>query len=262
MPLTAEQLNHFNTFGFVVFRQLFSPEEMQTINREFDDGLDAWLDGAKHDGSKRHYASLMDGNTPYFASLADSERFGDAAEELLGRPVIAVAVDGNYYVGDTRWHPDTHSLDYAGVKFTIYLDPQDASNGALRVIPGSHREPLHSAMQRDQMAAYGIPGDQIPAYAFVSNPGDVLAFNVGCWHAAFGGGSPRRMATFVYYEDPQTPEAIEAVKQVMRGNQTMFTKLGRPMYPAYWRSVSDPRHQRWIRRMAELDSLETPIGVG
>ena len=27
--LTEQQVNHFNTFGFLIFRQLFSPEEMK-----------------------------------------------------------------------------------------------------------------------------------------------------------------------------------------------------------------------------------------
>ena len=38
MRLTEQQINHFRTFGFIVFRQLFSPEEWQTYCHEFDLG--------------------------------------------------------------------------------------------------------------------------------------------------------------------------------------------------------------------------------
>jgi hypothetical protein len=35
--LTTEQQLHFDTFGFIVQRGLFSPDEMAEITREFDD---------------------------------------------------------------------------------------------------------------------------------------------------------------------------------------------------------------------------------
>ena len=38
--LTEQQVNHFNTFGFLIFRQLFTPEEVETINAEFEHAFD------------------------------------------------------------------------------------------------------------------------------------------------------------------------------------------------------------------------------
>jgi hypothetical protein len=258
VKLTEQQLAYFKTFGFLIFRQLLSPAEMARYSEEFDRGLDAWLEGGKHDGTARHYASLMTTTTPFIAALADDHRFGDVAEQLMEKPVLGIAVDGNYYVGATLWHPDTGSLDYAGVKFTLYLAPQDATNGALQVIPGSHREPFHSQISRDVEATFGVRQDELPAYVFVSQPGDVLAFNVATWHAAFGGGNHRRMGTLVYYEDPDRPEAVAAIQKVMRSNHMLYARRGRQMYTDHWRAIADPRHQRWIGRMAELGILETP----
>ena len=258
MHLTDQQLAHFHTFGFVVFRQLLTPAEMNLYDQQFNAGLDAWLDACPHDGKARHYASLMEGASPFIAGLADDPRFADVAEQLLGKAALGIAVDGNYMVGDTGWHPDTHSLDYAAVKFCIYPDPLTGANGALRLVPGSHREPLHSQMPRDPQQALGLAPDQIPAYAFASNPGDVLAFNVGLWHGAFGGGNHRRQGVLVYYEDPTTPEATQALVQQMRGNHGLFTGKGRPMYGPHWRAVDNARHQGWLQRLAELDVLETP----
>ena len=43
MRLTEQQINHFRTFGFIVFRQFFTPEEWKTYCHEFDLGLDALI---------------------------------------------------------------------------------------------------------------------------------------------------------------------------------------------------------------------------
>ena len=256
MKLSKEQLNLFHDFGFLVFRQLLSAEEIALYSREFNAGLDSWIDGGKHDGKSRHYASLMEEQSPFIAGLAHDPRFAPVAEQLLGKDVLAIAVDGNYHVSDTRWHPDTGSLDYTAVKFCIYPDPLDGNTGALRVIPGSHRDPFHNQISRDPETAYNLAQADVPSYTFVSQPGDVLAFNVALWHAAFGGDNHRRQGVVVYYEDPDTPGATAAIQEQMRGNHRAFAQAGRPMYGPHWRSIDDARHQRWIRRLAELDVLE------
>ena len=259
MQIGKQQLNHFETFGFLVFRQLLSPAEMERFSEEFDCGMQAWLEGEAFDGTQRHYATLMEAASPSIAGLADDPRFGDVAEQLLGRKGIAIAVDGSYMVGDTRWHPDTASLDYRGIKFCIYPDRLDGATGALRVIPGSHREPLHGMVAGDPGEAYGIPPVQMPAHVFESQPGDVLAFDVGLWHASFGGAAGRRQGVIVYYEDPESPQSTEAVLSQMRGNHQIFTCKRHQMYGDHWRSLAGPRHQRWLRRLDELGVLDTPI---
>ncbi len=258
MQLSTQQLSHFNTFGFLIFRQLLTPAEVETYRREFDLGLDSWIEGRVHDGGSRTFAALMNETTPFIASLGRDARFASVAAQLLSREVICIAVDGNYQVGDTGWHPDTGSLDYLGVKFCIYPDPLTAASGALRVIPGSHLDPFHSAIT-NEAAEYGITPEGYPAFAFESNPGDVLVFNVGVWHAAFGGDNKRRQGVVVYYEDPQTEAATHSVNKAMAGNHQLFSSLGRELYSDYWRNLDDPQHKHWIARLAELDCLDTPV---
>ena len=262
MYVSEEQLNHFKTFGFVIFRQIFTPEEINRYRQEMDEGLNRRIPGGVHDGKERFWACLIDDDTPFVRSFLDDDRFVDSAEQLLGRSVLGVGGDSNYYVGDTQWHPDNRSAHHEGVKFTVYLDPVGGTSGALRVIPGSHKEPYHSAIQRDTMAAYGLRGDQIPAYAFDSRPGDALVFNTRTWHAAFGGSSKRRMSTIQYYADPQTPEAVLDFKAVFtRVHDGYWRKFQGPWFPQSWRQIDDPRHQRWVRRLDELEVLETPVAV-
>lgn len=262
MKLTSEQLNHFHTFGFVIFKQLLSASEMKRYSVEFNAGLDSWIEDGEHDRQERHYATLMDEDSPFIASLADDPRFADVAEQLIGPGAMCIGVDGNYMVGDTGWHPDTASLHYKAVKFCIYPDTLTGQDGALRVIPGSHCDPLHSQLEREPEPAYGVRPDEVPAFAFESNPGDVIVFNVGVWHGSFGGGNHRRQGVVVYYEDPQTPEATEEVVAAMQWNQEFIASKGRQAYGEHWRSIDNPRHQQWLRRLDELGVLETPPSPG
>ena len=95
MQLTQQRHSHFQTFGFLIFRQLLSPEGLAQYSHEFNAGLDAWIESGRHDRKARHYASLMEKTSPFIASLADDSRFVDVAEQLLGKDVLCIAVDGN-----------------------------------------------------------------------------------------------------------------------------------------------------------------------
>ena len=80
-------------------------------------------------------------HSEYLCSLLDDERLHGVARAVCGDDYQYWNSDGNYYVGDTRWHSDgTLSNPVGFVKLALYLDPVDADSGALRVIPGSHRE--------------------------------------------------------------------------------------------------------------------------
>ncbi|HEV8638591.1 MAG TPA: phytanoyl-CoA dioxygenase family protein [Chloroflexota bacterium] len=265
MRLTEPQVHHFATFGFLIFRQLFSPAEMGRYLREMEAGLEARRQDLKPEAAEkakaRPWSPLLDERTPFIASLVDDPRFAAAAEQLAGKPMLPWGADGNVYAGDTKWHPDAYSLGYAGVKFLIYADPLNATNGALRVIPGSHREPFHSQVSPavhiipDVESVYGVREDQLPCFVFDSRPGDVLAFNVGLWHSSFGGSGYRRMGTVMFYEDPATPEATAAVTHDWAyAHRNYSSRYHGQFYPASWRA----RHPRQVKRMAELGVLDTP----
>ena len=113
----------------------------------------------------------------------------------------------------------------------------------------------------DLSSTLGIRPDEVPAFSFVSEPGDALMFNNAIWHAAFGGGDRRRMGTVIYYENPQTPESVANTQLVMGSNHGRQARdWAEQFYPEYWRSIEHPRHQGWVRRLDELEILETPLG--
>jgi hypothetical protein len=254
--LTEAQIIQFRTFGFLIFRQLFNPAEVQTINAEFEHGLGKAYRHLPFDGSLRHWVPMMGPETPFFASLVEDPRFHRAAEQMYGDDVFGTITDANRYVGDSAWHPDTGSMHQYGVKFAFYLEPVAAESGALRVIPGSHKEPLHSDVTH-YLGHAGAEFRDVPAYVCESQPGDVVAFDLRLWHGSCGGAADRRMCTVVFYNNPKTPEEEEATRRQAAANPDFAKIFGRPVEPLYhphWLSNSEgsPLRQRWIDRLNEL----------
>ena len=79
MQLSEQQILFFNTFGFLVFRQHLSVEELEHLNPEFNAAIDALLPpGAQ---SKERVGRLfLDADTPLLSGLGDDSRFADVAE--------------------------------------------------------------------------------------------------------------------------------------------------------------------------------------
>jgi len=99
--LSAEQVAHFETFGFVVLRQAFSPAETADIIRNFDEVLAEDRHGQTFDGEKRQIVLGFIEQRPLLTSLVESDLVFEAMEQLLGQGFVWVGSVGNLYVGDT-----------------------------------------------------------------------------------------------------------------------------------------------------------------
>ena len=51
--ITAEQVTYYETFGFLLVKQAFNPDEMAAVRREFDDLLNQERQGQPFPGLKR-----------------------------------------------------------------------------------------------------------------------------------------------------------------------------------------------------------------
>jgi Phytanoyl-CoA dioxygenase (PhyH) len=220
LQLSAQELARIDVFGYLVFAGLLN-DRIDRIVEEFEATF-ANPGGyyKPHDGTTRSCILPFIDQTEYLAALIDDPRIDGIFTSLLGEDYNYLGSDGNFYVGSTGWHSDT---DWSGrsrgkpprtfYKLALYLDPVSATTGALRVIPGSHRygdsfaEDLQRALEKPQ-DTLGLTGDQVPAIALDSNPGDVVIFNQTTKHSSWGGSSRRRMFTInctAHYAEAEMP---------------------------------------------------------
>ena len=264
--LTDQQIRHYKTFGFLVLRDLFTPEEIETLRNEYESELNLVYSDKPFTGKERYWTYMMNPRTPFYASLLEDPRFCNVAEQLYGDEVIGIRTDANRYVGDTRWHPDHHAdphEDSFGVKFAFYLDPVAANSGALRLIPGSHNRAFQDRV-RLTLPTLELEIPEVPSYVCKSDPGDVVAFDMRCWHASSGGTAGRRMSTCVYYNNPQGEKEEAAMRKRAEANRGATVRFGRSQegygggYPQEWLAnpKGNPKRQRWLTRMAELGYFE------
>ena len=275
--LTDKELEQFNLFGFVVMRNVFSSEELNTIKAEFERRAAVASSYQRFDGTKAHNFSMMGEDTPFYASLLEDPRFLGPAEQMFG-DVIGFNADANRYIKDTEWHYDAGGYEAYGVKLAMYLQPVRAYNGALRVIPGSHKKPLHDELRllepigerwsREAASAeerrHAIEAiDGLPSYVCETDPGDVVAFDLRTFHAAYGGSRDRRMCTLVYYNDPRTPAEIElsigqARNNIRKERDNTKDPWNPRGFPPYWTENLDgrPKRKLWLDRFKELASMK------
>ena len=208
MQISEQQVRFFETFGYLSFPGAFA-DEAEAISEEFER---VWAErgggheGREHDHKQRSAFVPFIDQSEYLSALIDDPRIDGVASALLGDDYNYETSDGNFYVGDTRWHSDGFArTKYRFLKFAFYLDPVTAESGCLRVIPGSHHRRdgyangLHKLMSTSRVdqteEAFGVSGPEVPAVALETQPGDLIMFNQDLKHASYGGGTRRRMFT-------------------------------------------------------------------
>lgn len=232
VKLTPQQVHFFDTFGYIVLPGLMA-DSIDWITEEFKA---VFTDrGIVHDGSKRSCIVPFIDQRIRLTTLLDDPRIAGLAASVLGDDFNYLNGDGNYYTGDTPWHSDGFHQVGKFLKIAFYLDPVKKENGALRVIPGSHRIDLQGkwdatkAVQSKEL--WNIDMKDVPSIALESNPGDVVAFNHNLMHAAFGGSSVRRMFTLNLCQHVETAEEIADMKRYIDGHAswgpTLHSKLMR-----------------------------------
>ena len=184
MKLSSQQRTFFETFGYLGFPGLFA-DEADAITAEFER---LWAEhggghhGQAHDYQQRSALVPFIDQSEYLSALLDDPRIDDVASELVGDDYNYAGSDGNFYVGNSRWHSDGYARSkYRNIKFAFYLDPVGRDSGCLRVIPGSHHrgddyaeglQDIMSSQRAWTMAdRVGVSGQEMPAVALETKPG-------------------------------------------------------------------------------------------
>ena len=173
--LTDEQLSYFDTFGFALLKQLFTPEETAEITRSAEEVWRAELGREPREGEDFSLTGFVERHPGLTQLLVLDDRIYESMRQLLGDDMIWSGSEGNrgFQSGHTahHWHadrPGPRELGYRRVKVMLYLDPMRREQGAFRVIPGSHKSPLHEALDPFQQAHsepdpafFGLAGEDV-----------------------------------------------------------------------------------------------------
>ena len=263
--ITEEQKAHFDAFGFLMLRQRFTPQEMEEIR-------EATVEVVRQEGgeealSGERYALMgfMERH-PRLYGLVDDDRIHEIPETLLGPDFYLSSTDGHIRSGDTPWHGLRVAEDagtYAGrptARVCLYFDRLTRENGALRVIPGSHRRPFADHLaplwgeEEDDPGdiAFGAASNELPCVVLESEPGDVVVFSETVYHASFGGTS-RLQLTAQFGPNPTSEEEVLDLRK-------MHDKFNWSLHPSESYINSDrPRIRRMVSRLVELGFTPMPV---
>ena len=220
------------------------------VDAAIRDAYAATYDERVIDGISGHYLPMASRLTPVSSGLVcDEPVFIDTAQALLGGPVLPSLPEGVLYFAEAGWHNDD-GIGVAGVKFAVYFDHLDATNGALRFVPCSQHDGPRRLAAAYQLSGYA----DWPAVTTVSVPGDVIAFDLHTFHASFG-GRDRLAWAIEYLAEPGDQAARGRVLRWMEdGFEQAFRGFDRDRYPV-WRdwAAGAAGHER---RAAALERLE------
>ncbi|MCG9129965.1 hypothetical protein JT359_20450, partial [Candidatus Poribacteria bacterium] len=106
MKLTEQQVNYFNTFGYLYIPEMFSQDEIEWITDEFEISIQEFGGGKNHDGTARTMFGGPTEHRPRLCTLLDDDRIKGLIGGVIGEDFNYAGGDGNYYTGNTGWHPD------------------------------------------------------------------------------------------------------------------------------------------------------------
>jgi len=148
MQLTQHQVAFFEVFGYLFLPRVFSDSEIVEMSEDFDKTALDDRGGADFDADRRQNITLTQTKGWHNIEVRDqlfyplTQLFGSSDFVSIGKP------GGGLYVGDTDWHPDCAFVgNQKRIKGAIYLDTVTKDTGCLRIIPGSHKNPLHDQLQ-------------------------------------------------------------------------------------------------------------------
>jgi phytanoyl-CoA hydroxylase len=186
--VTAGQADFYEEYGFLVYRGVFSEEEVRTIREDARDlerrtlngeippeRRDQLLPPGKDKNGRLYLHRLL-----YFTRYCERTRrlieergldaigpglLGEGAwrlDDTMGGAIWQMKTGGKGSYSSIDWHldfPEDHPL-VPVVSAGIYLDPSQINNGCLMVVPTSHRYPP-SRVPPTPLAVEAAPGDVI-----------------------------------------------------------------------------------------------------
>jgi hypothetical protein len=193
MSLPSEdRVQQFKRDGYTVFAGLFSEPLMRRWRTRYAELAAAAALPGKPPAA--WVANVLEFDPPLFLPLAAHPDLLDFAEQVMGPTVQLDSTAFNVFPNGPKetavgvvngWHRDRYSevpegTDYIvpnGVNAIVYLQDLTVASGPLRVIPGSHRLPLHfsaeerSRPHKDEVLLHPKAGDVVFTHGAIVHSG-------------------------------------------------------------------------------------------
>lgn len=232
-PLTEQQTRQFERDGFIVLEDLFSDQEIEALiaeslalrggERPLEEGSSITEPGS----DEIRTIFRLPEQSPLFNRLAQDRRIAGVASFLLNDAVYIHQSRLNYKPGFTGkefyWHSDFetwHAEDgmprMRAISASLLLTDNDALNGALMLMPGSHRdfiacagetpEDNHKSSLKKQEVGVPSPdaltrlAERYGITAATGKAGTLVLFDCNTMHGSNGNITPfsRSNAFFVF----------------------------------------------------------------
>lgn len=232
----------FKTQGYQVVRGVLSGAEIGRVDAAFTRLMEGTLAST---GPVKETNILVSSFVELDADLRwllDDARIMDLVSSALGSPCVFYGgSSGHLFAGNTRWHFDGGKVGWAPLTMALYLDPLEEGTGCLSVLPGSHREELHSQTRR--RVDVGLLDVHSPRWSrrtpLPSNPGDVVLFDHAVYHSSWGGRRGRRMLSISFAPTPGDQGQRDTLMKLASGRKPW--KQGYRLYSeALLREAGEP----------------------
>lgn len=261
--------------GFSIIRDVVPPEVLEDVRAHVD-----WLTRKYPDLRPEHFHHPLIRNDAFWARLVSDPRLVDIAEFFLGPDLACFTAHyickPPYNGQPVLWHQDGAYWALEPMEaLTVWLavDESTTENGCLRMIPGSHRLPLHKPSPRtDQPNMLFSTSDEDLVREWVDKcgivdielrPGDVSIHHPHLLHYSEANTSAkRRCGLDIGYISTATrirSEGIYLDPLLVRGADTADLNSYR-RFPAYQENETIPfaGQEEWNARVAALNEALPP----
>lgn len=228
--LTVEQINFFNQYGFIHFKNFITPETVSSIIDASKEVEQKWIgnDLQKVNGVPIKYGKDLDGS-PIVQRFAFINQHHQTLSGLLLDPrfnsLLQLAGDGarlgteekdgmvfNHYINGPEskftkmgWHTDGLRDIFYGTKLNpmlnvgIHLSSLKPENGGLKIIPGTHKQSIYQMLFRKK---YFLDHKEDPdEVSIIPEAGDLTIHDGRLWHrvaeSSIRGEESRRRVIYI-----------------------------------------------------------------
>ena len=216
--LTEAQIGQYRELGYISPIRVMREEEALALRAELE-RVEALMGGPLR-GDLRHKTHLL---FPFLADLVRHPLILDAVEDLYGPDLLCWT--GNFFIKEqaspsfVSWHQDSTYWGLSEpdvVTAWVALTPSNAANGAMAVIPGTHKLDQiphrdsfdrHNLLTRGQEVAVEV--DEAQQVPLVLRPGEMSLHHVRLVHGSAPNPSGDRRIGFAIRYIPTRIRQLE-----------------------------------------------------